>query len=380
MRLLLIYISLFISGDLLCAKHEADPGSVFWIEARKEYSHLCLKYELKQNDLFRRHEVLLKSLKEQDSELSCVDLYALLNVRDQIDVLSKQKEIELACFRYKKGIEILKMVYEKILSLDHHFSSITAFQDIISMSNPNAYPEFVEMKERLKDNTNGKKKISLPEVLDNNTMFSMGYTLLYSFFGDNDKKERKEDLDRIACLLDFTLSMYSDLKIIYYETDYLKLQNEELKHTCLILFDNYTRILDYKRSLEHCRSNDEWDIVYGHLDKMKSELITGIAAEASLSISHEHNADFSHLKFGIDLLLDFINNYDHFVNMGDMHYKKFMTIIENYENKDGCSSNLPEHYNNLKKEIAYSIEKFNSAYNIAELKGSKLKDLLYGIP
>ena len=48
-----------------------------------------------------------------------------------------------------------------------------------------------------------------------------------------------------------------------------------------------------------------------------------------------------------------------------------------------CAGNfagqLPRQFSTLKQDIKYSIQKFNEAYNIAELNGSKLKDLLYGI-
>ena len=47
----------------------------------------------------------------------------LANADDQFDLKFSQ-------FRYKKGIEILKMIYEKILSLDHHFNTLNTFYEI----------------------------------------------------------------------------------------------------------------------------------------------------------------------------------------------------------------------------------------------------------
>ena len=54
------------------------------------------------------------------------------------------------------------------------------------------------------------------------------------------------------------------------------------------------------------------------------------------------------------------------------------TAPSSYQNEITCAGQLPPQFPTLKQEIANSIAKFNEAYNIAELKGSKLKDLLYG--
>ena len=62
------------------------------------------------------------------------------------------------------------------------------------------------------------------------------------------------------------------------------------------------------------------------------------------------------------------------------YYQKFKTIINSYENKGECTINLPTEFNQLEEEINYSIEKFRTAYNMAELQGSRLRDLMYGHP
>jgi len=310
------------------------------------------------------------------SEIELAALKDIYFLKAGMERTNREKDIAVTIERFIKGIEILKMIYEKILSLDHHFSTITAFQEISAMSNPNSFPEFVKLKEQLKERTRARHKIQLPELLDNNSLFSMGYTLMYSFFGTGNKKERREEIEDISCLLDFTLSMHADLKIIYYETDYLRIQNDNLKSECLVLFDNYLKPVEYKYGLEHCRSNDEWDNIASSLDKL-GHVLRDISEKGETEM---YTKLMNQLRFSTDLLLDFIQSYSHFVVMGDMYYKKFLTIIQNYESRQDCTGRLPEHYDKLEQEIAYSIEKFETAYNITELKGSKLRDLLYGNP
>ena len=44
--------------------------------------------------------------------------------------------------RYLKGLQIIKILYEKVLSLDHHFASVRSLNEINKISNPNQYPEY----------------------------------------------------------------------------------------------------------------------------------------------------------------------------------------------------------------------------------------------
>ena len=77
-------------------------------------------------------------------------------------------------------------------------------------------------------------------------------------------------------------------------------------------------------------------------------------------------------------LLDFLEKYNNFIGQGEKYYQKFEVIVSNYQNETACAGQLPQQYATLKQDIKFSIEKFREAYNIAELTGSKLKDLLYG--
>ena len=45
-----------------------------------------------------------------------------------------------------------------------------------------------------------------------------------------------------------------------------------------------------------------------------------------------------------------------------------------------CDDKIPSEFKKLKDDIDVSIQKFNTAYSTVELNGSKMKELLYGLP
>jgi len=85
------------------------------------------------------------------------------------------------------------------------------------------------------------------------------------------------------------------------------------------------------------------------------------------------------LNFPIDRLLQFIVEYNRFIDQGGKFYEKFKIILDSYENEQQCSSSLPPAYKKLKTNIDVAIEKFNTAYKPVEINGSKMKEILYGI-
>ena len=85
------------------------------------------------------------------------------------------------------------------------------------------------------------------------------------------------------------------------------------------------------------------------------------------------------LEFPIDRLLQFITQYNTFIDQGGKFYEKFGIMLDSYENAEQCSDKIPVEYQNLKANIAVAIEKFNTAYKPIEINGSKMKEILYGI-
>ena len=339
--------------------------------------------------LYRDHETALRLLNKnkesfleesRDSQNDLMYRFDCLLRYTQLERTIEERQVlleyELAAFRYLKGVEIIKMIYEKILSLDHHFTSLSGFKNIVTLSNPNSFPEFVKFKEDLLRNTKARNRVNLPQLLDNNTMFSMGYTLIYSLFGTSKHEIRTNRLEEISCLLDFTLSMQSDLKIIYYETDYLAIQNKNLMNSCYKLFDDYTQAILYTYGLKYCREHDNWQ----ELEQKLNASIEILRNEKINKKESQYADKLIELKFSIDLLMNFISKYSGFVDQAKLYYDKFLRIISNYNNKEICLPELPAEYESLEEEIRFSIEKFESAYNITELRGSKLRELMYGTP
>ena len=183
---------------------------------------------------------------------------------------------------------------------------------------------------------------------------------------------KEADLEKIACILDFTVRMNADLSLIYYETEYLKESNNSLKEECVRLFKDYAKVIGYRVELDVCRSDDDWESLYELLDdyvqimeeKAKSSEENPIARKELIK-------SISNLEFSIDRLLDFLNKYSAFIAQGEKYYQKFQVIVSNYQNESVCSSQLPHQFNTLKQDINYSIEKFNEAYKVYRLEFTK---------
>jgi len=86
----------------------------------------------------------------------------------------------------------------------------------------------------------------------------------------------------------------------------------------------------------------------------------------------------TNLQFSIDRVGAFIEKYGNFVSQGGEYYKKFSKIAGSYENEKTCSTVLPDQFKQLKNDIDETLDKFNSAYKMPEVQGSKLKDMIYG--
>lgn len=302
-----------------------------------------------------------------------------LQLRDEMDALDEMYQLGMAKARYRKGLELIKIMYEKVLGLDHHFTSLKTYQNIAQLSNPNNYPEFQQTQDLIKERLKKNNAVQLPNLLTANPLISATFSLVASFVGDGEPKNKEKDLEKIACILDFTVQMHTDLNLIYYETEFLKERNNNLKTGCIQLFRDYAKIIGYKVELDVCRSSDDWEAVYDLLD----DCILKLEAAATKSrddpaANRELMKGIANLEFSIDRLLDFLDKYNTFIEQGEKYYQKFEVIASNYPNQAACAGQLPAQYATLKQDIKFSIEKFREAYNIAELTGSKLKDLLYG--
>jgi hypothetical protein len=308
-------------------------------------------------------------------------LWERVQLEDALKTIEVEHELKFTKLRYRKGIEIVKMLYEKILSMDHHFSSLKAQQELLKISNPHNYPEFKESIGATEEKLKRKFNFTLPQLLQGNPFLSATFSIVGMMMNGNEDKEKKESQEKVACILDFTVRMYNDLNVIYYETGYLRDANLTLKKDCEALFSDCARQVGYTITLEGCRQSDDWERLYSLLDNLvakalgENNTMPGMPPQADTKLLTKAETN---LQFAIDRVVQFINRYSDFVNQGNEYYKKFAKIADSYENEKACTAVLPDQFRQLKSDIDQTLEKFNSAYRMPEVQGSKLKDMLYG--
>ena len=324
------------------------------------------------------------SMKEQQILIINKSLYAAVDYPEQIKLLVKKDMIkedikaiilensnETSKIRYLKGLQIIKILYEKVLSLDHHFASVRSFNEINKISNPNQYPEFSKLKELIANKRDKRTAFDLTAILGSNTIVSVAQTLTYMVSSSLTKDEKEKELANVECILDFTLRMQNDLNTIYFETAFLQTSNDKIKQEIEMLFKDYTKPINYESSLENCRLNDDWETI---TQKMQDYLSKMRNATGNSQYKMQVNMDFP-----IDRLLQFIAQYNNFIDQGGKFYEKFKIILNSYENEKQCETKLPMEYTKLKADIEVAIQKFNVAYKPVEINGTKMKEILYGL-
>ncbi len=375
MQLFLIPISLWGGNDM-------DSLSISELILEFESSEKAIQSvylentERCQKKLFAVEQQLRSISLENDLKEAVTLLISKGQLQSELAILENDGQLKLAKLRYRKGIELTRLLYEKILGLDHHFSAMQTTHEIIKLSSPQNYPEFQRFIDLLTAKMKKQTGVKMPALLQENPIAASSFALIGTMFSEGDSKTKEKDLETIACVLDFTLRMNNDLNLIYYETDYLKESNKSLKEECAELFNEYTKVIGYHVPLDKCREQDDWETLFGKLDDYMVEmqkLYAGTPEEAERAYKKHAS-----LEFPVNLLTEFINKYNNFIGQGEQYYHKFEVILGNYQNEAICAKDLPEKFQSLKTEMKVSIVKFDEAYNIAELKGSKLKDLLYG--
>ena len=366
--LFLIQTSLFSIGDPPIEKWRYD----FAIELRQTQNEFVQKGEQLQFQLETVNLHLSKLPKRKKKAFN-----KLLQSKIDLQVAIQQNENSFQQttleIRYRKGIDMIKLLYEKILGLEHHFSSMQTYQNVASLSNPNSYPAFKEAKQMLTKNQHKKFGLKMPTLLETNPFMSATYTIVSLFLSPNEKVEKEKDFEEVACILDFTVSMNADLNTIRHEVEFLKKANDRLKLDCEKLFEEYTKVVGYHVPLEKCRQIDDWGSLNELINNYSGLSDAQHRDSIRASVKNEVN-----LEFATRRVSDFISQYINFTNRGTQYYEKFSGIIGGYENEDYCGEHLPHQFSDLKFDIENTIDKFNNTYHMPEIQGSRLKDLMYG--
>ena len=366
-----IYLLLFTKTMAFSHTTETNPNVI--IEALiSEIKAITSKYEKVLDDKTVQINKIDAALAIAISTEQKVDLLVQKDlIKREIAVLQTEVTSEISKIRYLKGLQIIKILYEKVLSLDHHFASVRTLNEINKMSNPNQYPEYEKLKELVSAKKDKKTGFDLTSVLGTNTIVSLVQTFTSMTNSSMSKDEKEKELGNVACILDFTLRMQNDLNTIYFETAFLQKSNAKMKEDIETLFKDYTKPIGYTSTLENCRSNDDWENVTLKMEEYLTKLKT---TTGTTQYKMQVN-----LEFPIDRLLQFIIQYNNFIDQGGKFYEKFKIILNSYENEKQCESKLPLEYKKLKSDIDIAIDKFNIAYKPVEVNGTKMKEILYGL-
>ena len=292
-------------------------------------------------------------------------------LREEIKLILIVNGNDISKIRYLKGLQIVKILYEKVLSLDHHFASVRSLNEISKISNPNQYPEYTKLKDVISSKRDKKTSFDLTSILGTNTIVSVVQTLTNMINSSLTKEEKEKELANVDCILDFTLRMQNDLNTIYFETAFLQTSNDRIKQDIEVLFKDYTKPIGYSPTLENCRRNDDWEAITQKTEEYLSKMS---AATGSSQQKMQVN-----IGFPIDRLLQFIAQYNNYIDQGGKFYEKFKIILNSYENEKQCETKLPMEYKKLKADIDVAIQKFNVAYKPVEINGTKMKEILYGL-
>jgi len=338
---------------------------------------ISIHYEGIRNGIQSQLYQVSSSLNNSSSIDEQVALLILKNqLQERLEFTKLSEVSDLSKIRYLKGLQIIKLLYEKMLSLDHHFASVATFNEINNLSNPNHYPRFVKHKQTIKNNASKKQGFNLTNILGDNIYTSIMHSLVSLFTSNTSKGEKETSIKEIECILDFTLRMHTDLKTIYFETAFLQKSNDNTIEQLEQLFVDFTKPIKYSVALKECRNTDDWSSIHDNLNTYIDALNKAILNDSERYKAHKMQVN---LEFPIDRLLQFITQYNSFIDQGGKFYEKFGIMLNSYENEKQCATQIPIEYRKLKENITVAIEKFNTAYKPVEINGSKMKEILYGI-
>jgi hypothetical protein len=368
---ILVLLSVAVNTYAFAGTEKKDANEVI-AELIKEVTIINEKYADVLCGKEQELDYINESLKSAFTVEQKIDLMMMKdNIKDQMKKLIDENNIEISKVRYLKGLQIIRILYEKVLSLDHHFASVRTMSEINKMSNPNQYPEYSKLKELVSAKKDKKFAVDLTSVLGTNSIVSLVQTFTNMIGSSLTKEEKEKELANVECILDFTLRMQNDLNTIYFETAFLQTSNNKVKEDIETLFRDYTKPIGYMPALEVCRTSDDWETIGTKMDEYLNKVKTSTgASQYKMQVN---------MEFPIDRLLQFITQYNNFIDQGGKFYEKFKIILNSYENQKQCESKLPMEYGKLKADIDIAIQKFNVAYKPVEVNGSKMKEILYGL-
>jgi hypothetical protein len=231
-------------------------------------------------------------------------------------------EVQLSFRRYRKGISLMRTLYEKLLALDHHFSGA---------------------------NTDWNWQRPVRAIASTGDLTPLQ--------GENQREELVE-------------LMYRQ---VYREMMYLRIRNESLLQDCKHLFVQYTSVVDYHTNLELTRGTDNWEALEAQIDLLEQNW--GQAFDKDPNSQWRKHID---IEFSVDRVLDFLNRYLDHVRDCRMHFQALEKWAIQERQYHSVDPHLQEDWKWLERQVRQALLRFESAYALPEIEGSRLKDLLYG--
>ena len=148
------------------------------------------------------------------------------------------------------------------------------------------------------------------------------------------------------------------MNTIYFETRFLQKSNDNIIEELQQLFVDFTKPINYNTPLKECRNSDDWDRVREHLSKYLAVLNEVLLKEDQRYKAHKMQIN---LEFPIDRLLQFITQYNAFIDQGAKFYEKFGIMINSYENEEQCGYQLLIEYLIVNGSIDVAHEKITTA-------------------
>lgn len=349
-------IILLFLGGILVAQDKTMPyeGYLSWSEEKLKSRLDTVRKTMGDSlEIIEKIELLI-----QEREL-----------KERLRELIKIAEIENLQERFTKGVHLIRILYEKCLDLDHYYSSTATFQEISAISNPNNYNEFKDLISELNSSRAGKQP-ELPNLLSSNVYASLIQKFVLLFNGQNKNiSELESKLEKAECILDFSLNLTNSLNTIYYESEFLRRNNQLQISQIEELFMEVSSLIKYDKTLSNCREIDDWELLNNTIKERFSEAMGN--KESSLNY-------YTDIQFIISKIINFTFNYIRSVENAKKYYEKFYFMLKSYGNDKNCQEKISSNYTRLKNRISSTIEKFEKAYLMADLDGSILKAISFG--
>ncbi len=131
-----LFLFLFLSTNVFANKEDSEIDIVInemYVEIKTISDNYQRQYTGIHNEIKKLNQQL-KMAFVLDEKISI--LIEKDELRDELIKLKDDEMKDLSKIRYLKGVQIIRLLYEKILSLDHHFASVRTFSEINKIGIP----------------------------------------------------------------------------------------------------------------------------------------------------------------------------------------------------------------------------------------------------